>query len=65
MAKLVECVPNFSEGQHPEVVKAIVDAAGGVPGVKVLDFSSDPAHNRTVLTFIGEPQAVKRAAFAS
>ncbi|MDR1875401.1 MAG: glutamate formimidoyltransferase, partial [Synergistaceae bacterium] len=40
-------------------------AAGGVPGVKVLDFSSDPAHNRTVLTFIGEPQAVKRAAFAS
>ncbi|MDR1731354.1 MAG: glutamate formimidoyltransferase [Synergistaceae bacterium] len=63
MPKLVECVPNFSEGQRPEVVSAIVDAARAVPEVRVLDYSSDPAHNRTVLTFVGEPQAVKKAAF--
>ncbi|MDR2529024.1 MAG: glutamate formimidoyltransferase [Synergistaceae bacterium] len=64
MAKLVECVPNFSEGRRPEVVKAIVSEARAVSGVKVLDYSSDPDHNRTVLTFVGEPQAVKKAAFA-
>ena len=40
MAKLVECVPNFSEGRREEVIDAIVDAARGVPGVKVLDHSS-------------------------
>lgn len=64
MAKLVECVPNFSEGQRPEVISAIIDQARAVPGVKVLDYSSDPDHNRTVLTFVGEPQAAKEAAFA-
>ena len=63
MAKLVECVPNFSEGQRPEVINAIIDQARAVPGVKVLDYSSDPDHNRTVLTFVGEPEAVKKAAF--
>ena len=64
MAKLVECVPNFSEGQRAEVIEAIIDEARGTPGVTVLDHSSDPSHNRTVLTFVGEPQAAKRAAFA-
>ena len=64
MAKLVECVPNFSEGQRPEVVEAIIGEARNTPGVTVLDHSSDPSHNRTVLTFVGEPQAVKQAAFA-
>ena len=64
MAKLVECVPNFSEGQRPEVINAIIDQARAVPGVKVLDYSSDPDHNRTVLTFVGEPEAAKKAAFA-
>ena len=64
MAKLVECVPNFSEGRREEVIDAIVDAARGVPGVKVLDHSSDVDHNRTVLTFVGEPQSAKKAAFA-
>ena len=64
MAKLVECVPNFSEGQRAEVIEAIIDEARRTPGVTVLDHSSDPNHNRTVLTFVGEPQAVKRAAFA-
>ena len=64
MAKLVECVPNFSEGQRREVIEAIVGTARETPGVTVLDYSSDPSHNRTVLTFVGEPQAVKKAAFA-
>ena len=64
MAKLVECVPNFSEGRRPEVVKAIVDAVAAVEGVKVLDYSSDPDHNRSVLTFVGAPEAVKKGAFA-
>ncbi|MDR1649405.1 MAG: glutamate formimidoyltransferase [Synergistaceae bacterium] len=64
MAKLVECVPNFSEGRRVGVIEAIVGEARAVPGVKVLDYSSDPDHNRTVLTFIGEPQPVRRAAFA-
>lgn len=62
--KLVECVPNFSEGRRGDVVEAIVDAARGVPGVKVLDYSSDPDHNRTVLTFVGDPESAKKAAFA-
>ena len=64
MAKLVECVPNFSEGQRREVIDAIVGTARETPGVTVLDYSSDPSHNRTVLTFVGEPQAVKKAAFS-
>ncbi|MDR2523485.1 MAG: glutamate formimidoyltransferase [Synergistaceae bacterium] len=64
MAKLVECVPNFSEGRRLEVVEAIIGEVRAVSGVKVLDYSSDPDHNRTVLTFVGEPQAVKKAAFA-
>jgi glutamate formiminotransferase len=57
-------VPNFSEGRRAEVINAIVGEARAVSGVKVLDYSSDPDHNRTVLTFIGEPQPVKQAAFA-
>ena len=64
MAKLVECVPNFSEGRRPEVIRAIVDEARAVAGVKVMDYSSDTDHNRTVLTFVGEPQVAKKAAFA-
>jgi glutamate formiminotransferase len=64
MTKLVECVPNFSEGRRPEVVKAIADEACVTAGVKVMDCSSDADHNRTVLTFVGEPAAAKQAAFA-
>ncbi|MGE5587962.1 MAG: glutamate formimidoyltransferase [Clostridia bacterium] len=61
--KIVECVPNFSEGRRPEVVQQIVSAVESVPGVQLLDYSSDPSHNRSVLTFIGEPAPVKEAAF--
>jgi len=63
MSKIVECVPNFSEGKRPDVVKAIVDAVAAVEGVKVLDYSSDPDHNRSVLTFVGTPEAIKEGAF--
>ena len=61
--KIVECVPNFSEGRRPEVVQEIVSAITSVPGVRLLDQSSDANHNRSVLTFVGEPLAVKDAAF--
>ncbi|MEP7382592.1 MAG: glutamate formimidoyltransferase [Gemmatimonadota bacterium] len=50
--KLVECVPNFSEGRRPEVIAAIRDAIDAVAGVAILDVSSDPSHNRTVITFV-------------
>src|SRR5919202_1616147 len=50
--KLVECVPNFSEGRRPEVVAAIRDAIAAVDGVTILDVSSDVSHNRTVVTFV-------------
>ena len=62
--KIVECIPNFSEGRRPEVVKAIVDAVAAVEGVRILDYSSDHDHNRTVLTFVGDPNAVEEGAFA-
>jgi glutamate formiminotransferase len=57
----VECVPNFSEGRRPEVIQAIVKAIQAAP-VHVLDVSSDVDHNRTVVTFFGEPDAVSEAA---
>ena len=62
--KLVECVPNFSEGRRPEVVQAIRDAIAGVKGVSVLDVSSDSSHNRSVITFIAPVEAAVDAAFA-
>src|SRR5919112_6892468 len=62
--KLIECVPNFSEGRRPEVVAEIRDAIAGVAGVAVLDVSSDVSHNRTVVTFVAPADAVADAAFA-
>lgn len=61
---LVECVPNFSEARRPEVVAAIVEAITSAAPIRLLDTSSDLDHNRTVVTFVGEPQAVALAAFA-
>jgi glutamate formiminotransferase/formiminotetrahydrofolate cyclodeaminase len=61
--KLVECVPNFSEGRRKEVIAAIVSEAKA-RNVKVLDMESDVDHNRSVLTFVGEPESVKDAALA-
>lgn len=60
--KLVECVPNFSEGRRPEVIGEIVEAMRRA-GVAVLNVSSDPAHNRSVVTTVGAPERVKEAAF--
>jgi glutamate formiminotransferase/glutamate formiminotransferase/formiminotetrahydrofolate cyclodeaminase len=63
MDRLVECVPNFSEGRKPETIAALVNAIQSVPGVVVLDRQSDADHNRSVLTFIGPPESVAEAAF--
>jgi glutamate formiminotransferase/formiminotetrahydrofolate cyclodeaminase len=62
--KLVECVPNFSEGRRPEVVAAIRDAIAAVDGVSVLDVSSDTSHNRSVITFVAPVETAVDAAFA-
>lgn len=60
---LVECVPNFSEGRRPEVLNEIIRTISGVQGTSVLDLHSDPDHNRSVITFVGDPRAVEEAAF--
>lgn len=65
MSRIVECVTNFSEGRRPEVIEAITAEIKAVPGVKLLDVKPDASHNRVVVTFVGEPQAVKQAAFRS
>ncbi len=62
---LVECVPNFSEGRRAEVVDAILDSVRRVNGAHVLDASSDPDHNRSVVTLAGSPEAVEAAAFSA
>jgi glutamate formiminotransferase / formiminotetrahydrofolate cyclodeaminase len=62
--KLVECVPNFSEGRRPEVVAAIRDAITSVDGVHLLDVSSDASHNRSVVTFVAPVENAVDAAFA-
>jgi len=59
--RLIECVPNFSEGRRKEVIDAIVNEIKKVESVKLLDVESDKDHNRSVVTFIGEPEAVKEA----
>lgn len=63
MPEIIECVPNFSDGRRPQVYNAIADAIGAVRGVHILDKSSDPDHNRTVITFVGDVKAVEEAAF--
>ncbi len=63
MSRIVECVPNFSEGRRPEVIDPILEAISAVPGVTFLDSEMDPDHNRAVLTFAGEPEPVMEAAF--
>ena len=61
---IIECVPNVSEGRGPAVVEALVSAIRSVPGVRVLDYSSDPSHNRSVLTLAGEAAPLKAAILA-
>ena len=62
MQRLVECVPNFSEGRDAAVIRQITDAVQTVDGVKLLDVDPGAATNRTVVTFVGEPEAVIEAA---
>jgi glutamate formiminotransferase len=59
--KILECVPNISEGTDLELVEQVVEQIRQVEGVKVLDYSSDADHNRSVLTYLGQPEAVLRA----
>jgi glutamate formiminotransferase len=61
---VIECVPNVSEGRRADVVQALVDAVRNVSGVRLLDYSSDPSHNRSVLTMIGEAEPLKTAILA-
>lgn len=62
MAKIVECVPNISEGRNTEIIEKVIDQVRAVAGVTLLDYSSDPSHNRTVITFLGNPEGVAEAA---
>ena len=61
--RIVECVPNFSEGRNQDVIDAISNAGRGIPGARVLGIEPDADYNRTVLTIAGEPNAVSEAAF--
>ena len=61
MGRIVECIPNFSEGRDLDKVETIVNVFRGVNGVKLLDYSSDADHNRTVVTVVGEPEALENA----
>ena len=61
--QIIECVPNISEGRRPEIIKEITDVVETVDGVKLLDVDPGAATNRTVITFVGEPQNVIDAAF--
>ena len=63
MNKLVECVPNFSEGRDESIIKTIVDHIQSVDNVTVLDVDSGKDTNRTVVTIVGEPMAVAESAF--
>ena len=61
--KIIECVPNFSEGRDMAVIKQITDVIESVEGVKLLDVDPGKDTNRTVVTFVGDPEAVSEAAF--
>jgi len=65
MASIVECVPNFSEGRRREVIEAIADEIRGQRGVRLLDVQADASHNRSVLSFVGDLDAVRAAALAA
>lgn len=63
MAKVVECIPNFSEGRDAAIIEALAKEAQSVPGAALLDYSADASHNRSVFTLAGNPEAVEEAAF--
>jgi glutamate formiminotransferase len=61
---LIECIPNVSEGRRPAIVAAMAAAIRAVPGVRLLDHSSDPSHHRSVFTLVGDAAGVERAVLA-
>jgi len=63
MPKLTQCIPNFSEGRDEKVVEALVACAKSIPGVSLVDYSSDASHNRSVFTLVGCPEGMEEAAF--
>src|ERR1700733_14442495 len=63
MTKLIECVPNFSEGRDLNIIRQITDEVESVEGVRLLDVDPGKATNRTVVTFVGEPGPVIEAAY--
>ena len=63
MARIIECVPNCSEGRDKEIIEYIADAVRSVPGVALMDYSSDENHNRSVYTIVGDPDQMGEAAF--
>lgn len=63
MARIVQCIPNFSEGRDENVINQLVETAKSVPGVMLLDYSSDTSHNRSVFTLVGDPEGIAEAAF--
>ncbi len=63
--KLVECVPNISEGRRPEIYDAVAAAAASVAGVTLLNVDPGADTNRTVITFVGDPEAVLEGAYHS
>jgi len=65
VARIAECVPNFSEGRREQVIEALAGAVRGTAGVRLLDVQADPSHNRCVLSFVGDLDAVRAAALAA
>ncbi|EFR44748.1 glutamate formimidoyltransferase [Streptococcus pseudoporcinus] len=63
MSKIVECIPNFSEGQNQATIDGLVATAKSVPGVTLLDYSSDASHNRSVFTLVGDEVVIQEVAF--
>ncbi|MCL2249276.1 MAG: glutamate formimidoyltransferase [Oscillospiraceae bacterium] len=63
MSKIVECIPNFSEGRDEKRIEELVTVAGSIPGVSLLDYSSDASHNRSVFTLVGDPAGISEVAF--
>jgi len=63
MQKVIECVPNFSEGKDQKKIKAVADSAREIKGAKVLDVEWDKSHNRSLVTVVGSPDGVLKASF--
>ncbi len=63
MQQLIECVPNFSEGQDPAIIRQITEVIEATDGIRLLNVDPGKATNRTVVTFVGAPEQVVEAAF--